>query len=48
MAVEVAEERHHPDPEERDMERLSLHTWTTNYMARVLTSLQGTSERPEN
>ena len=24
------------------------HTWTTNCMARVLTSLQGTSERPEN
>ena len=24
-AVGVAEERHHPDPEEQDMERLSLH-----------------------
>ena len=48
VAVEVAEERHHPDLEEQDMGRLSLHTWITNYMARVLTSLQGTSERPEN
>ena len=48
VAVEVAEERHHPDLEEQDMGRLSLHTWTTNYMARVLTSSQETNGRPKN
>ena len=47
-AVKVAEERHHLGLEERDMERLFPHTWTTNYMARVLTFLQETSRRPEN
>ena len=47
-AVAVVEKRHHPYPEERDMKRLSLHMWTTNYMARVLTSLQETSKRPES
>ena len=47
-AVGVAEERHHPDPEEQDMEHLSLPMWTTNCMAKALTSLQGTSKRPEN
>ena len=46
--VEVAEECHHLDPEEQDRERLSPHMWTTNYMAKALTSLQGTSRRPEN
>ena len=48
VEVEMVEERHHQDPEEQGMERLSLHTWTTNHMARVLTSLQETSKRPEN
>ena len=47
-AVEVAEERHHLDPEEQDMERLSLPMWTTNCTAKALTSLQGISGRPEN
>ena len=47
-AVGVAEERHHLDPEEQDMERLSLPMWTTNSTAKALTSLQETSERPEN
>ena len=46
--VEAAEERHHPDLEERDMERLSLPMWTTNCTAKALTSLQETSKRPEN
>ena len=48
VEVEVAEECHHQDLEKQDMERLSLHTWTANCMARGLTSLQGTNERPEN
>ena len=47
-AVEVAEERHHLDPEEQDKERLSLPTWITNCTARALTSLQETSRGPEN
>ena len=46
--VEVAEERHPLDPEEQDTERLSLPMWTTNCMARALTSLQGISERQES
>ena len=47
--VGVAEERrHHPDLEEQGMERPSLPMWTTNCMAKALTSLQGTSERQEN
>ena len=45
-AVEVAEERRHPDPEEQDKERLSPPMWTTNYTAKALTSLQGISGRP--
>ena len=44
-AVEVVEERHHPGLEEQDMERLSLHMWTTNYTARVLTSVAVISPR---
>ena len=47
-AVEVAERRHHPDPEEQDMERLSLPMWTTNCTDKALTSLQGISGRPES
>ena len=47
-AVGVAEERHHPDPEKQDMERLSLPMWTTNCTDRALTSLQGTNERQES
>ena len=46
--AEVAEGNHHLDPEEQDTERLSLPMWTTNCMDRALTSLQETSERPEN
>ena len=45
-AVEVAEERHHPDLEEQDRERLFPPTWTANYTAKTLTSLQGISGRP--
>ena len=41
VAVEVAEERHHLDPEKQDMERLSLPMWTTNCMAKALTFLRG-------
>ena len=48
VVAEVVEERHHQDPEEQDIGCLSLHTWTASCMARVLTSLQGTNERPEN
>ena len=50
VAVEavVVEERRCLDPEEQDRERLSPHMWITNYMAKALTSLQGTSRRPEN
>ena len=48
VAEAVAVERHHRDLGERDRERLSLHMWTTNYTAKGLTSLQGTSRRPEN
>ena len=40
-AVVVVKERRHLDPEEQDTGRLSLHMWTTNYMAKVLTSSQG-------
>ena len=46
--AEVAEERHHQDPEEQDMECISLHTWTAKYTARALTSLQEINGRPEN
>ena len=45
-AVEV--ERRHLDPEEQDMERLSLPMWTTNYTAKALTSLQEISGKPES
>ena len=48
VEVEVAEGRHHLDPGEQDMERLSLPMWTTNCTARALTSLQGTSKRQES
>ena len=37
-----------PEPGGAGHGRLSLHTWTTNYTAKVLTSLQETSERPES
>ena len=36
-AVEVVEERHHPDLEGQDKERLSLPMWTTNCMAKAVT-----------
>ena len=45
VVAEVAEERHHQDPEEQDMECLSLHTWTAKYTARALTSLQMEGQR---
>ena len=45
--AEVAEEHHHQGLEKQDMKRLSLHMCTTNYMARVLTSLQETNRRPD-
>ena len=48
MEAEVAEERHHQDPEGQDMKRLSHHTWITNCTTRVLTSLQETNRRPES
>ena len=38
--VEVAEERHHLDPEEQDRECLFPHIWITDYTAKALTSLQ--------
>ena len=47
-AVRVAEERHHPDLEERGKECLFLPMWTTNCTAKALTSSQETSRRPEN
>ena len=42
----VAEECHHHDLGEWDMGHPSLHMWTANYTAKVLTSLQETNERP--
>ena len=48
VEMEVAEERHHLDPEEQDTERLSLPMWITNCTARALTFLQGISERQES
>ena len=48
VAEGVAEERHHPGPEEQGMERLSPPMWTTNYMDKALTFLQEISERQES
>ena len=48
MEAEVAEKRHHQNPEGQDMECLSPHTWITNCTTRVLTSLQETNRRPES
>ena len=48
VAVGVAGERHHPDPEEQDMERLFPPMWTTNYTDKALTFLQEISERQES
>ena len=45
-AVEVAEERRHPDLEEQDRQCLFLPMWTVNYTARALTSLQEISGGP--